>query len=113
MKIKKIEIPIYYGTLFIVVTDGGMQEVKEKYKIKKDISKFGAFAWNKNENGFPEYYISVDKNISNHLLAHEVVHLVNALFLDRHIKIDRKNDEPQAYLTGWFFQQIENFLNNL
>lgn len=110
MKITKIDIPIYFGTLIVIVTDGGMQEVKEKFSIKEDVSKYSAFVWAKNEDGFPEYYISIDKNVSNHLIAHEVVHLVNYLFIDKGIKLDRKNDEAQAYLTGWFFQQIENVL---
>ena len=28
------------------------------------------------------------------------------------IELDRFNDEPEAYLTGWLFKQIETFLKN-
>ena len=49
-------------------------------------------------------------NPSNSLIAHESVHLVNHLFEDWGIKLDLDNDEPQAYLTGWFVEQIDKFL---
>ena len=110
MRIKKIEIPIYYGYLVIVVSDN-YQEVAKKYNLKENVDLYGAFVWvKKKEVGASEFLICIDENISNHLIAHEVVHLVNAIFLQTGCELDRQNDEPQAYLTGWVFQQIEKFL---
>jgi hypothetical protein len=45
-------------------------------------------------------------------IAHEIVHLKNYIYQDIGIESDRFNDEPEAYLTGWLFKQIEIFLTN-
>jgi hypothetical protein len=44
-------------------------------------------------------------------IAHEVVHLKNYIYSDCSIQLDRNNDEPEAYLTGWLFDEIYKFLN--
>jgi len=112
MRVKKIEIPIYYNNLIIVVPDtDDFSEVVKKYNIKEDVSGYGAFVWTReNNNSTIDYLICIPQNCSNHLIAHEVVHLVNALYINKGIQLDRHNDEPQAYLTGWFFKEIEKFL---
>jgi hypothetical protein len=44
-------------------------------------------------------------------ISHESVHACNQLFESIGTKLDRKNDEPQAYLVGWFVNQItRNYL---
>ncbi len=112
MRTKKIKIPIYYGKLVIIISEDYKSVVKKyKIKTKKDVELYGAFVYTALNKGFPEYLICVDQNISNHLLAHECVHLVNEIFLHTGTKLDRKNDESQALLTGWCFKKIENFLN--
>lgn len=113
MKIQKRSLPIYYGYLVIIVADD-FHQVMKKYKLEfiGDVTDYGAFAWDeKDKNGHNQYFICVPSLISNHLIAHEVVHLVNFIFLHTHVELDRINDEPQAYLTGWVFKQIEDFLN--
>jgi len=114
MRTKKVSIPIYYGTLVIIVSDD-YKEVVRKYKIKtkKNVELYGAFVYSRiDKNGFPEYLVCIDEDISNHLLAHECVHLTNEIFLHTGTKLDRKNDEPQALLTGWCFKEIDKFLKN-
>jgi hypothetical protein len=32
--------------------------------------------------------------------------------LDCAMQLDRDNDEPQAYLMGWLFEEIDKFLKN-
>lgn len=111
MRIKKIEIPIYYGYLVIIVADD-FKEVTKKYKIKENVDSFGAFVCtNTNDRGHEQFLVCMAQNIPNELIAHEVVHLVNAIFARCNIELDRHNDEPQAYLTGWLFNEIEKFLN--
>jgi len=44
------------------------------------------------------------------IIAQELVHLKNYIYQDKGIKLDRFNDEPEAYLTGWLFKQKETFL---
>ena len=43
------------------------------------------------------------------VVAHEAVHAVNNIFKSRGIKLDINNDELQAYLTEWVFEQVENY----
>lgn len=110
MRTKRIEIPIYYGYLIIVVSDN-FTAVAKKYKIQESVEHFGAFFYNfRNKNGIMEFMVCVPENVSNHLIAHEVVHIVNGIFIEKGIQLDRHNDEPQAYLTAWIFNEIEKFL---
>lgn len=109
MRIKRVDIPIYYGYLVIIISND-YRAVADKYGLKEAVENFGAFVWgNRNANGIMEFYVCIDEDCSNHLIAHEVVHLVNHIFLDKGIELDRHNDEPQAYLTGWLFSEIEKF----
>ena len=108
---KKISIPIYYGYLVVVISDD-FNAVAKKYQIKEPVEHYGAFVYPfRNKDGIMEFMVCVPKDVSNHLIAHEVTHLVNAIFIDKGIQLDRHNDEPQAYLTGWIFCEIEKFLN--
>lgn len=107
MRSKKIKIPIYQGTLIIIETDD-LSEVSNKYNTP-DLSKYGAVTL-KDENEYRHYIVAFESDsFSNSLIAHEVVHLINYIFLDCGVELDRVNDEPQAYLTGWLFKKIEKF----
>ncbi len=110
MRVKKIKIPIYYGCLHIIVTEGGMDCVAEKYDLKEDVSNFGAFVWSNYKKGVSQYYVSLDENCKSDLIAHEVSHLVNALFIHIGAKLDPHNDEHQAYITAWLTKKIKKFL---
>lgn len=39
-------------------------------------------------------------------IAHEAVHCCNLIFMHKGIRLDRDNDEPQAYLTDWIVKEI-------
>lgn len=44
-------------------------------------------------------------------ISHEAVHACNQLFGNIGADLDKNNDEPQAYLVGWFVNQItRNYL---
>jgi len=47
---------------------------------------------------YPAFFASV--------VAHECVHVVNRVYIDRGIELDKHNDEPQAYLLSFFVEQI-------
>ena len=111
MRTKKVKIPIYYGTLIIIISND-YKEVAKRYDLKENVELYGAFVWSRfDKNNVSEFLICIDEKVTNHLIAHEVVHLVNAIFLSKGIELDRHNDEPQAYLTGWVFNEIEKFLS--
>lgn len=111
MKIKTVKIPIYFGNLKIIIADD-LKDVMLKYKLNGE-GNYDAFVWwEDNREGVTQYFVAVSKkNITNSIIAHESVHIVNLIFKHRGIELDIINDEPQAYLTGWVFRQIENFVN--
>lgn len=109
MKIKKIKIPIYRCTLTIIL-DKDLSYVEKKYKTKS-LEDFGAVTLeNKNH---PRHYV-VAFTDATHLsnIVHEIVHIKNYIYLACAMNSDVINDEPEAYLSGWLFDQINNFLNS-
>ena len=108
MKVKKVKIPIYGGQLIIIKTDD-MQAVMNQHGFKVDASKYGAFTFDKYQNDFFRCYV-VFNSFSPSLIVHESVHVVNFIYQHVGMKLDIINDEPQAYLTGWVFNEIHKFL---
>lgn len=115
MRTKRFDVPIYFGYLNVIVckNETEMSEVGKKYHPQADTSKYGAFAWQEyNKKGISEYFVALQENVTNHLIVHEVVHLVNYLYLHIGANLDLRNDEHQAYLSAWFFSKIELSLNH-
>lgn len=106
MRNKTIPIPIYFGKLTIIVTNDWM-ELDIIYKIKVDEKLYDAVVFEIKEN---DEYILAIKKVEWSIIAHEVVHLVNAIFLKCGVELDRQNDEPQAYLTGWIINEIDKHI---
>ena len=114
MKIITKDIPIYFGYFRIVITKD-FDKAAKKLKIDTkgfDVTKFSSFVHNDfTKNGIARHTVFINrKNVDAGIIAHESVHLVNAVFIDSHIQLDRHNDEPQAYLTGWFVSEIHKAL---
>ena len=110
MKIITKEIPIYFGFLRIVITSDFKVAVK-KLKLDTDglnPDHYGAFVHRSRRinDDIPIYTIVLEQDCPADLIAHEVVHLVNSVYLTINAQLDRHNDEPQAYLTGWFVKEI-------
>lgn len=101
------EIPIFRGTVTLYYVKE-LKEVEEKYKTRS-LKDYGAIAMHNPTSSFKDYIVAFEC-IDYSLVAHEIVHLINYLFLDCGIELDRTNDETQAYLTGFFFHEIEKFL---
>ncbi len=108
MRKTTIEIPIYQCKLTIIL-DKDLNYVEKTYKTKS-LDNFGAVTL-ENESEHRHYIVAfTDKDhLSN--IVHEIVHIKNYIYLDCAMKLDVINDEPEAYLTGWLFDQIYKFLN--
>jgi hypothetical protein len=108
MKSKTIDIPIYNCDLTIIFTKD-LNTVVKKYKLEGNWGEFGALTF-EDKSKFRSYVVAFTD--ANHLsnIAHEIVHIKNYIFLGINAKVDLHNDEPEAYLTGWLFDQINNFL---
>lgn len=109
MKIKTIKIPIYQCKLTIIL-DKDLSYIEKKYKTKS-LEDFGAVTL-EDKSDYRHYVVAfTDKDhLSN--IAHEIVHIKNHIFLDCAMEVDRYNDEPEAYLTGYLFDEIFTFLNS-
>lgn len=109
MKIKTIKIPIYCAKLTMIF-DKDLSYAEKKYKTIS-LKNFGAVTL-KNESKYLHYVVAFTdaKHLSN--IAHEIVHIKNHIYLDCAMELDVFKDEPEAYLTGWLFDEIYNFLND-
>lgn len=107
MRKKTINIPIYGGKLTIVI-DKDLSWVEKKFKTPS-LENYGAITL-KDETRYRNYVVAFEYSTGS-IIAHETVHLVNYIFKDCGIHLDRENDEPQAYLNGWLFEQIDEFIN--
>ena len=107
MKTNKIQIPIYYGTLIIVLVED-WRVFYNKFNITPFKFDYEGFFVNLEDKD--EYIIAL-KSKKWSVISHEVVHAVNSIFKSCNVKLDIDNDEPQAYLTGWIIEQIDNFIN--
>jgi hypothetical protein len=104
---KKIRIPIFEAALTVIL-DKDLSYVQKTYNTSS-LVEYGAITM-RDPNAFKHYIIAFESK-DNGLIAHEVVHAINYLFLDVGVELDRENDETQAYLTGWMFDQVYKVLN--
>lgn len=104
-KSKIIKIPILFGKIKVIYTTDTAY-VLRLYKKPLKYKDRTAFVF-RHEDFYVACFSVKDLNI----IVHESVHIVNYIFEDTHIKPDVKNDELQAYLTAWVFDEINNFIN--
>lgn len=107
MRKKTINIPIYQCKLTII-SDKDLSYIEKRYKTKS-LRNYGAVTMRVPDN-FSEYVMAFEYS-DRDIIAHEIVHLKNFIYQDKGIDLDRYNDEPEAYLTGWLYKQIDKFLN--
>lgn len=116
MKTKIQKIPLYFGEL-VIIFDKDWDEINKKYSHlwpeEMDKTAEACVFPVVKKNGCTQFVAAFVTIPSNKVLIHETVHLVNELFGARGIKLDLENDEPQAYLTGWFFEELEKFRDKI
>ena len=103
---KVVKIPIYGGKLAMVITDT-LEDAAKDCGVKADVSGYDAFVSYDNESDIFSLCLSTTDWV---IISHEIVHVVNEIFLSRNIQLDRVNDEPQAYLTGWVAFEVDCFI---
>lgn len=109
MKIKKVDIPIYYGKL-IIIKYKNVEKLNKKYN--QNISnRYAAVVFSDESVNYTKLIVAFHGKPSPDVIAHECAHLVNHIFINNKMGLDPYNDEPQAYLTGWFCNEIHKFFN--
>ena len=109
-KRKTIKIPIYFGYLNMILTDD-FQAISDKYGFDMDMSGYEAITFVNEHRGVSHFMVVFKPYTSLKTICHETVHLVNRIMKSRGIELSYLNDEPQAYLSGWVFDQCYKFLN--
>lgn len=107
MKTKKVIIPIYYGEL-IIVKYQDFKKINKKYN-QQITKRFAAVVFQDESVNYTKLIVAFKGKPTNDVIAHECVHLVNHIFINNKMGLDPYNDEPQAYLTSWFYNKIEKF----
>lgn len=110
MKIKKIKIPLYSGTVKIIQTNN-FKKLEKKYNLES-LHGIDAFIFRHDKkDGYSRYILIFPKKVDPVVIAHECLHFVNYVFEDSRIGLDVVNDEPQCYLLGWIVEECHKFLN--
>jgi len=109
MKSTKFYVPIYRANVTLYLVDN-LKVISDKYKTI-DLSDYGAVTL-ENPKHFKKYVVAFESANDYGLIAHEVTHLKNYIFKAVGIKLDTDNDEAEAYLVGFLFDKIYDFLKN-
>ena len=106
MKYKRIKVPIYLTDIIVIETID-YKDVNEYFCINIDNNLYDAVVFEDKRDNI----ILAIKNKKQHIIVHEIVHIVNIIFKKCLIRLDLENDEPQAYLTGYIFKEINKILD--
>lgn len=102
---KEIKIPIFPGKLIVINTED-FALVNLKYKTKIPDNRYNAVTFLDEDDN---YVVAFDSaNVSPGIIVHESVHVVNHILDSLDTSPSTKEDEVQAYLTQWVFEQINN-----
>lgn len=117
MRQEEIKIPLYGGEMVMVQCEN-WETLKlvyksdlEKYSNQPDEQHDGYVFEAALPGGGCQYVVAFKCVPKGSVIAHECVHLVNAVYANCLIPLDIYNDEHQAYLLEWFFDQIDTFFN--
>lgn len=106
MKKYTINIPIYPGRLIIILTKD-FNKITKKYEIK-DMNGYGAFTFSRDhKKGWRRYFVVFKpEKVSLNYIVHESKHIVNAMYINKNMDLDRYNDEHECYILAWVFREI-------
>lgn len=108
---KTIKVPLYFADILVIESDDH-KAVSKKYLGGYNLSNDGAFVDRiYNDDGEIDYLVWFRNNPSVKDIAHESLHLVSYIFEDRNIHFDFNNHEAWAYMIGYIYDQLFNFLN--
>lgn len=105
MKKYKYPIPLYHGSFTVIIADdlvphfrdvGGAFNAVTDAIVIKDLFNI---------------HIGIKPEARPETIAHEAVHAANMVFEYVGIEPSLDNDEPLAYLVGWFVTKLHNSLD--
>jgi len=105
MKIIKLKNTIYPVNIYIILTND-WEEVNIKFNTRLTNS-YDAVTFNIEGNIYVGFLL---QEFKLKYIVHEVIHVVNRIFKRSSVKLNIKNDETQAYLTSWLFEEINKII---
>ena len=110
-RVKKINIPVYFGTL-VIIQKKSLKDIPKKWAIDFDFHGYAATTYTKNtKSGYLRIVMAFMKNTTPEIIAHESYHAVCYLFSKDGIELDIHNDEHGAFVLGWIVKQCHKYLN--
>ena len=105
--IKKVNIPIFHGTL-ILFQDVEMEEACKMVNLEYDDDLLcGAFSSLCYDRDGRQAFVIIFDDCDNETVAHESVHIAHRIAESHDIE---KDEELIAYLTGWVTSQCHKYL---
>lgn len=117
MVIRKVTLAPYVVELWIIITNDPTKDIpkiNKKYKGLDVTWDDQTAAWT-NDHFYEDNILGVafdTFHFEAEIAAHEAVHIVNKTYEHAGAKLDTKNDEPQAYMTGWVVSEIYKAYND-
>jgi hypothetical protein len=118
IKTKQIEVPIY-GSYVTFIYSNSYDAIVEYAKTDKRTEEDIDYLKTNDYEGLHMplssgcYYLIIKKNKDKYeeidTITHEVSHLVTDILHDSGVKVNRKNDEAYAYLTGYLNKEFFKF----
>ena len=107
-----IKIPIYVGTLRIILTNHDLQ-IDDECTI--DSSGYGKEIMTTDVDGNLLFIVAfrIDSQFPHGVIAHECLHAVIDLFTYIKLQLsedDRNGNEAYTYMLGWFVNQVYDFM---
>ena len=105
--IKKVNIPIFHGTL-ILLQGMEIEQAMSMVNIEYDPDdKFGAFSSVCYDRSGRQAFVIIFDDCDNETVAHEAVHIAHRITEEHDMESD---EELIAYLVGWIVGQCHKYL---
>ena len=102
---KTINVPIYDYRIYVTIFDDE-EEFRENYSKYVDAS---CTACTLEYSGQCRCELVIPSNDYS-LVVHELEHVKNLIWKSKGYKPQADNDEPDAYLIGWLFEQVDKII---
>lgn len=112
LHMKSYEIPIYRGSLVVILTNSKARLQKHLPAFDRDV--IYAHSWFDNFKGRQGFFVifnfdSEYRKITHGAVTHESLHITHFIASRRGLMADFDNDESLAYLSEWISDKMYEF----
>jgi len=106
---RKKKVPVYGGMIIIVMTneeDCYEPAIRHWHHKNSYLKGCDAVCLSNDSGNSRDYPVIFTNKITPGIIAHEAKHIVNKIYKDLDIVLDRSNDEPECYLLSYIVNRI-------